>query len=543
MAGKETPRQKMIGMMYLVLTALLALQVSNAVLEKFIFINKSLERMAVDYEEKNHQTVANIEAQVKKRNNQKEEVVILNVAKDVQERTIAIMKYLRDTKDEMVEITGGIDPETNRLVGGSDYDKVSTMMLQRKGTTGKTKGIELQNMLNEYAKFLIEQTGSAFSDEFQPLALDGKDIPEFASDPDQKDKRFPELFFENTPTAAGMASVSYLETEVLNYERKALAILADSVGAGEVSFNLIFPLIRPQSNIVAAGGKYTAKMFIAASSSALKPDFYKDGVKLTSAELEIPGGEKIKYGEVSFIATPGKYNKDGLAEKSFHAKIDLDGKPYDIIEKYYVARPTIIVASSALSALWKNCGNALNVQVPSLGNSYNPVITATNATTVRGATKGEVTIIPKARGKVIMTVRNSGSLIGSKNFTVKDIPLPRYDLAIPRSAGNENDGVKARAFRNLTVNAKPEPSFASDVPKDARYRVREVEVKLVRNGDPIKTQVFKTNKINLTSYAQTARKGDLYIFTIKNVVRTNFQNKSERVPVRNVIFKVLVNAN
>jgi hypothetical protein len=37
--GKETPRQKMIGMMYLVLTALLALQVSNAVLEKFAIIN------------------------------------------------------------------------------------------------------------------------------------------------------------------------------------------------------------------------------------------------------------------------------------------------------------------------------------------------------------------------------------------------------------------------------------------------------------------------------------------------------------------------
>ena len=52
-AAKETPRQKMIGMMYLVLTALLALQVSNAVLEKFIFMNKSLERMATDYEEKN----------------------------------------------------------------------------------------------------------------------------------------------------------------------------------------------------------------------------------------------------------------------------------------------------------------------------------------------------------------------------------------------------------------------------------------------------------------------------------------------------------
>ena len=41
--GKETPRQKMIGMMYLVLTALLALNVSTTVLDKFAFINKSLE--------------------------------------------------------------------------------------------------------------------------------------------------------------------------------------------------------------------------------------------------------------------------------------------------------------------------------------------------------------------------------------------------------------------------------------------------------------------------------------------------------------------
>ena len=47
----------MIGMMDLVLTGLLALQVSNAVLEKFIFMNVSLERMASDYETKNNTTV------------------------------------------------------------------------------------------------------------------------------------------------------------------------------------------------------------------------------------------------------------------------------------------------------------------------------------------------------------------------------------------------------------------------------------------------------------------------------------------------------
>ncbi|VAW25693.1 hypothetical protein MNBD_BACTEROID06-1475, partial [hydrothermal vent metagenome] len=128
-------------------------------------------------------------------------------------------------------------------------------------------------------------------------------------------------------------------------------------------------------------------------------------------------------------------------------------------------------------------------------------------------------------------------------FTVKEIPLPKYELVIPGSAGNMADGVKGRAFRQVTINAKAEPSFASDVPKDARYRVREVEVKLVRNGDPVKVQKFKKNKITLTQFAQQARKGDLYIFTIKRVVRTNFQNKSENVRARNEIYKVLVKSN
>ncbi|HYI77142.1 MAG TPA: gliding motility protein GldM, partial [Chryseolinea sp.] len=59
-SGKETPRQKMIGMMYLVLTALLALQVSNAVLEKFAIINETLTALIEDGKKKSDETLANI---------------------------------------------------------------------------------------------------------------------------------------------------------------------------------------------------------------------------------------------------------------------------------------------------------------------------------------------------------------------------------------------------------------------------------------------------------------------------------------------------
>ena len=156
--GKETPRQKMIGMMYLVLTALLALQVSNAVLEKFIFMNVSLERMASDYETKNNSTVSGMAAEVAKRNNLAEEVAVLNLAKEVQENTTSVMKTLRDLKESMAQITGGYN-ETGGLIGASDYDKVSTMMLQQ----GKAK--ELEKMLNDYAKFMIAKTGSQYAQE------------------------------------------------------------------------------------------------------------------------------------------------------------------------------------------------------------------------------------------------------------------------------------------------------------------------------------------------------------------------------------------
>ena len=462
-------------------------------------------------------------------------MAVLDAAKEVQEHTATVMDDLRMLKEKMVEISGGTDDETGELLGAADYDKVSTMML---GPDGRAK--ELEKMLNDYAKFMITKTGAKHAEKFEPLARDAKEIPVFANSPNQKDKRFAELYFENTPTAAGMATISYLETEVMEYERLASKILADSVGASQVAFSDIFPLIRPESKIVAAGGKYMAEMFIAASSSSLNPKFYKDGAELPVETEDIGDGVEIKKGRVEFTAKGGGYDKDGRAKKSFEAVIDIDGKEYKKTVEYIVARPNIMVSSDALSALWKNCGNALNVQVPSLGNNYDPRITTSNATTVKGKTKGAVTIIPKTRGKVVMTVNSGGTLIGTKTFTVKDIPKPSYDVKIPSAAGNIVDGVKSKSFRQVTITALAEPSFAQDVPKDARYRVREIEVKLIRNGDPRKRQVFKTSKISLSAFATEARKGDLYVFTIKQTVRVNFQNKTERVPVTNEIYKVLV---
>jgi len=64
--GKETPRQKMIGMMYLVLTALLALNVSSAILEKFAIVNTTLEDLVGEDKDKNERKLSGIIASTSK---------------------------------------------------------------------------------------------------------------------------------------------------------------------------------------------------------------------------------------------------------------------------------------------------------------------------------------------------------------------------------------------------------------------------------------------------------------------------------------------
>ena len=239
--GKETPRQKMIGMMYLVLTALLALQVSNAVLEKFVFIDKALNTQARVVEKQNSKLIAGIEAEVSKKGKRDADMKALNKAKDVRNSTIELMDYLGKTRETMAEITGGYD-ENDQLVGAKDYDIVGNYMVQ------KPNGKELQDKLNAYAQKLSKLTGG----DFEPLAKDADQLDIAKNDPNQKNKSFAEYYFGNTPTAAGMATISHLETEVLNYEARALGNLASEVGAKDVEFDKVVPLVRPSSNTVAS---------------------------------------------------------------------------------------------------------------------------------------------------------------------------------------------------------------------------------------------------------------------------------------------------
>lgn len=513
--GKETPRQKMIGMMYLVLTALLALQVSNTVLEKFIFIDNSLEQSADGAKSQNSNTVDRIQSAVEDAGNRKEDVAVLEKAREVRAKTNQVLNTLDSLKNEFVVVTGGVE-EDGTYKGGKSEDEIADLMV-RQG-----KGEELKKALNGYASYLASTTGQ----DVAPIALDAVENPVFKDNPEQNMKSFSEITFQNTPMVAGLASLSQLKNEVLSRETIALDRLARQVGAADMKFDNIVAMVRPESNVVAAGTKYKADLFIAASSSAVDPVMTVNG-----KSIPVNGG----MGQIEFTASADKYDASNKAEKSFKAAITIEqgGKKetYEETFSYFVTKPVIQIQSESVQALYLNCGNELQVNVPALGTTYDPSFSAQGGTAIKGQKTGSVTVIPKAP-KLTLGVSSGGNNIGSETFTVKRVPKPT--IAIKGPGGglvNMQKGESASRLRSIKVEAIADEDFANFLPKDARYRVAEADIILARGSRPIGKETLSNETANLGRLMSQAKSGDRLVIEIKKVQRMNFRNEVEEVPL------------
>lgn len=528
--GKETPRQKMIGMMYLVLTALLALNVSTTIIDKFLFINESLVQANKGSEGRNIQTIGSIQTKANDTKDEKD-LRILGLANQLRAKAKDVNGYLDNLKTTFIEETGGF-PEGEegnlaKMKGKTELEKVYHFM-QPEAEGGQGKGAELEQSLDEYVEFVKNIVKQADGDAeqlafYKDLTEDAEDSDIYSHDPNQDGKKFVQLAFESSPTPAALATISEFQSKVLQYETAALDYLRSRVGAGEVEVKTIVPMVLPVSQYVASGAKYEAEMFIAAStSSAVEPVMTKDGVP-----LEVSGGR----GKVSFTATANKFDKNGVAQKSFKASITVkskggEDKVFNQDINYYVVKPVIQIQSDAVQALYLNCGNDLDVQVPALGNAYNPSFSASGGNAIKGSKIGKVKLVPKTIKDFTLSVKNGGNLVGTRTFKVRRIPAPSIEAYIGNRPVNLKTGMPSKTSR-LDIKAIADESFQKFLPKDANFRVQQGTVYLVRSGNSIKTIPLNGPNINLSSIAPLARSGDLLVIEIKKVIRANYKNEFE----------------
>lgn len=533
--GKETPRQKLIGMMYLVLTALLALNVSVTVIDKFVFLDDSLVSANNNTAERAAITLKNIQKTVEDTGNRDADKLIATSAQELHKATADVVDKLTFWKDTLVVLTGGYtdeyekkyDGDAKNLAGKTDYDKVGHYFMPLE-EGGMGKGSELKKLLNgytDYVKELIKKNGGDETELsfYAPIALDADEDPLYSQDPNQKGKAFSTLAFEGSPTPAGLATLSEFASRVLSYETRALAYLSAKVGAGDLKFDRIVPMVLPESKYVAAGTKYSAKMFIAASSSGITPT-----MKYNDRDISVDASGQ---GLVEFTASASNYDKDGLSRQTYLASITVPqpgGRDTTFQEtfEYFVVRPVIQIQSQSVNALYLNCGNKLDIQVPALGTSYNPSFNAKGGDAIKGADKGQVTIVPKTANEVELSISSNGNLIGTRSFGVRRIPAPEIRVYLnPNEQVNEKTGISSKTPR-LYLRAIADESFAQFLPDDAQFRIAQAEVTLVSGGIGRKT-IQAGEVVDLTAIAAQARKGDQIVIEIKKVQRQNFKKEVE----------------
>ncbi|MHA8067855.1 gliding motility protein GldM [Aquirufa ecclesiirivi] len=517
---KETPRQKMIGMMYLVLTALLALQVSDALLQKFTLLNNSLEIANQSASSKNKSMVAGIEERIKDLPNPAAYADILKKANDVRKLADELVNHIDGLKSKVIETGGGIDPETGTIKNPKEEEKVFELMV---GANSKGEAYQLVPMFDQYVAKL--QTIADPGTKFPSLALAAKDDPVASRDAAQSNKDFAELNFEHTPVPAALATLSQKQAEIRRYETEVLSQLASKVGAKEIKFDKVFAQVSANANTVVAGMEYQAEVFIAATSSGFTPRMSFNG-----ASIPVVDGR----GQIKFKTSGGGYDANGLSKKTYTATVaymsPAGPKTESIQKEYFVLKPTYNIETATLPALYLGCANRLSVVSPGLGALWNPQFSAEGGEVIPGQNRGKVTIVPSS-ATITLNVNNGGTLLGKETFKVRRVPRP--DVRIFGNGGelNEKRGTSATGLRTLDARAIADESFKATNPEDANYRVAQVYVALVRGQRKIDEIANLPGSGSIAKLASQAQPGDRYYIEVKEVQRKNFKGAIETIPV------------
>lgn len=513
MAGaKETPRQKMIGMMYLVLTALLALQVTSAILEKFILLNNSLEQSTGAVSNVNQKTLESIRAAVEKTGNRPADVAVIKQAEEVRQMTGEVINELDQLKQRLITEAGGGLDESGNIKNASEEEKVAQIMV---GPNRNGSAYQLQKNLDAY----VQNLGKYTQTKYASLALNGKEDPIANRSPEQRQKDFAELNFAQTPVPAALAVLSQKQAEVRRIEGETLSTLAQKVGAEDVKFDKIMAMLSMESKVVVAGTKFKGEMFLAASSSGIQPR-----MSLSGAPVRLDNGRGI----IEFTAQGGAYDKNGLARRVLTGSISYNTpagmKTVPMQAEYFVAKPSYQIETGTMPPLYLGCANKLSIQSPQLGALWNPSFSAEGASVVESGQKGKITVVPSA-ANVMLNISNAGNLLGSEPFRVNRVPKPTIEYYVGGQKADNPRGLPASSARSVMVKAVADESFRNYSPDDANYRVSGLTISLARGTRRVKAVEINGPQGSLGEIGAEAQPGDRLIIEVNGVQRRNFRGE------------------
>lgn len=437
----ETPRQKMIAMMYLVLTALLALNVSKDILNAFVIVNESMEETNRIFKNK----VDGNYAMFEKAKAISPEKVAENYEKAMKVQKLAndLVAYIEDVKARLISVTEGISVEEARVIPLRDvskkdnYDITTNFFMGGTEDGSKGEGIILKNKILDFKKQLVDFLGKYA----QNVSL-GLEVEKTFTTLDGQQQNWIQANFYHTILAADVVLLNKLISDVRNAEADAVAMLYSAVSAEDFTFDKITAKVVPKSTFVMVGEEYYAEIFVAAYDSKQQPEIIV-GSGVDSTTYQISGNPTTIEGKDGFgiykvgATSTGSQKYGGVIKVKSKSGAEMS---YPFNQEYFVIAPTATVSADKMNVFYIGVPNPVSISVPGVPNDQ---VRASISNGSLSGGNGKYTVNVTTVGECVISVsadvNGSSKSMGQARFRVKKVPDPVPYIAGVRG-GNVNKG-------------------------------------------------------------------------------------------------------
>ena len=419
MSIPKEPRQLMINLMYLVLTALLALNVSAEVMNAFFTIDKGISNSNAIVETTNATILKSIEAQVDAYDNEQNQGFLAQ-AKEAEQISKEFVSWVEDLKQELFDKAGG-PSEKNPGQPKRIKDKDVTTRLLVGLENQKGKGYDLQDRIESTREKLLELVDNdpGISQRI-PLKIDEEAVAA-SEKPDWV------LYnFHHMPVAAVFPILTKFQNDAKASETTVLNFLLGKVAGEEIKFDAFEPVISAKKGYVIKGEKYEADIFLSAFSTT----------NTDNTKIYVNGSNMaVEDGKAAYSTTASS-----IGTKKYKVKIEITNpltgevKSYDKEFEYEVGERSVTVSADKMNVFYIGVDNPVSVSAAGVSSGDVRV-------SVSGG-GGSITKVGSANYMVRVTQPTDDCRINvsaeglrdSKIFRVKRIPDPVARL------GNKEDG-------------------------------------------------------------------------------------------------------
>lgn len=390
--------------MYLVLTAMLALNVSADIINGYAAVDDSLHSTIDMVEENNAWYYRNFESAMAQNPEKTKEWY--DRAQLVKQKSDELFAFVQEFKDDMVRMADGADKAQANATVRQMNKKDDTNIPHQYGLN-EGHGAILKSKIVEYREFLKQITDNSKNKELD-VTFNLDDVTNNSGEL----ITWEESLFHEMPVCASLTMLTKLQNDIRTEESNALEWLDGQTDAGDLRVNKLNAYVIPKSDYVIRGAKYSAQIILAAVDSTQRPEYYIDNVRIDDSglyEVTATGSGLKKFsGKIGFLNNSG----------------EMEYLPFE--SSYSVGEPSVTISNTDLNIMYRGYENQFSISVPGISNDKVKVQVSGAACSQRNG----LWIIKPGDGSKNVTITVQAEVegrlqqMGARTYRVKALPKP-----------------------------------------------------------------------------------------------------------------------